>query len=87
MFIDKLTTEQLEAELAKRKAAPSTAPVPLEKMDFSNLIKCVTDRVSQCFDDGVSQCFDEDFSHYVYEEAMKAVYGDGYFAWRNAQKW
>jgi hypothetical protein len=26
---------------------------------------------------------DDDFQHYVYEAAMEAVYGQGYWAWFN----
>lgn len=59
-----------------------SAPVPLESPDFSALIELIregTEAVANGEDEN------DDFRQYVYEAAMEAVYGPGFWAWRNAQ--
>jgi hypothetical protein len=81
MDLSRLSDEELNSELERRKL---TAPRPLPVPDFTDLVKTVTDGVARSMAEGFE---DDDFSQYVYESAMKAVYGPGYFLWRNRQKW
>lgn len=67
------STEALEAELRRRKAV---TPVPLLVADFAYLTKMVIEEVNNRAR-GIDE--DNDFQHYVYEEAMKAVYGPDIF--------
>ena len=63
---------------------PVPPPQPLAQPDFSALIRCVTGGVAQAIKDGYE---DEDLRSYIYEAAMEAVYGPGYWPWRRSQKW
>lgn len=79
-----LSDEDLEKELAARKAKRAGPPTPLEKPDYSQLRQMIIGEITQACEN----CYqDDDFEHYVYEEAMKAVYGPDIFTWLNAQKW
>lgn len=79
--LTKVSTEELEAELARRQSLQGV-PEPLENPDFSELIECVKNGVQEMIN---KQYEDDDFSHFVYEAAMEAVYGKGFFDWRNKQ--
>lgn len=82
--LNKITTEQLEAELARRNNTASAAPVPLANPDFSKLIETVISGTEQSIADEYE---DEDLDHYICEAAYEAVYGKEYWVWRRAQKW
>ena len=81
MSIRDLSIAELEAELARRKSAPHSGPVVLEKPDFASLVKCITDGVARTVTDKYE---DEDFKYYVYEEAIEAVYGKSFWEWKRA---
>jgi hypothetical protein len=76
--------EQLRAELARRaKIAKSYRPIPLAQPDFSKLIACTEARIREIAE---NEGEDTDTSHYIYEEAMKAIYGPEVFNWINANQ-
>lgn len=84
MGLSKLSTADLEAELAKRKKQKKGAPAPLDKPDFTSLIQMIVDEVEDQIENGVGED-ESDFDHMVYEAAMEAVYGPTYFEWFKAQ--
>jgi len=84
MKFDGVPDDALEAELARRKKLANMPPQPLKEPDFSGLVKTVTSGIAQSMEEGYE---DDDFKHYVYEAAMEAVYGKGFWTWRNKQKW
>ena len=61
-----------------------TQPEPLPTRDYSRLEKTIVDGMERTIAD---QYEDEDFRAYVYEAAMEAFYGPGYWPWRRSQKW
>ncbi len=82
--VSALSDADLKAELERRAKASLPDPVPLLQPDFRVLVETVTEGVVLAIADGYQ---DEDFAYYVYEAAMTAVYGEGYWEWRWAQKW
>lgn len=84
MDLHNISESDLQAELDRRKAPAATKPEPIAKPDFSALVKMMADGTDRSIADGFE---DDDFKHYVYEEAFNAVYGKGYWIWRNAQRW
>lgn len=84
MDLDKLSTEELEAELRRRAQPPDAPPTPLENPDFTDLTATVIGGLTRTIADGYE---DEDLRAYVYEAAFTAIYGPGYWAWRRKQKW
>lgn len=84
MKLDNVSEADLLAEIERRKKralpVPQTLPVP----NWDPLIKMIEESLAESIKQGYEN---DDFQHYVYEMAMKAVYGDGYFPWRNAQRW
>ena len=86
-IIQEYPTEILEAELIRRKQQSkleAKLPKPLEVPDYTGLYNMVVDGVLDCV---TTEHEDEDFQHYIYEAAMEAVYGEGFWTWRNQQKW
>lgn len=77
-----ISDADLQAEIERRKRQNALPPRPLEHPDFSKLVKMVIEGVHQMANDKYE---DDDFDHYVYEEVMKAIYGNAYFEWRNKQ--
>jgi Holliday junction resolvase RusA-like endonuclease len=76
--------EDLIHELERRKKARNAPPTPVPNPDFSNLVKTIVD----CLEESIRDQYEvKDFEQYVYEEAMKAVYGPDFFEWRNKQSW
>lgn len=77
--INDFTEQELLAELEKRKQVDLIQPV--ENPNFDKLvITCiliVAEMHSKRYADEV------DDKHYIYEEAMKAVFGPDYFKWEN----
>ncbi len=82
--MNEYTDEQLQAELERRKKPVLARPDRLRNPDWEPLIKMMEENMTESIAKGYE---DEDFKHYVYEEAMKTVYGPSYFRWRNAQRW
>lgn len=90
--LEHYSNDELKSELERRQGTVKDddedtdipPPEPLDNPDFSALIECVTEGLAQSISDKYE---DDDFSHYVYEAAMEAVYGRGFWDWRNAQSW
>lgn len=82
--LKKATEEELLAELQRRQKPQAPAPMPVKNSDFGPLIKMVTEIVAQSILNGYEN---DDFKSYVFEVAMTAIYGPGYWPWRNGQKW
>jgi hypothetical protein len=81
MKLDKVSTEELERELAKRKEAQvMEAPTPLANPDFSAMTAMIVEGTNGTAKTGRE---DSDFQIYVYEAAMTAVYGEDFFDWLN----
>lgn len=77
--------EELEAELARRRAVRAGGPPePLATPDFAHLQSIIVEGIKDAHDE---QWQDEDFKHHVYETAVEAVYGPTFWKWRNAQGW
>lgn len=76
-----ISDADLQAEIERRKRQNSL-PKPLETPNFSDLVSTIETGVAQMVKD---QYEDEDFKHWIYEAAMKAVYGRAYFEWRCKQ--
>jgi|GEM_PF-4431956 len=72
--------DELRAELARRTAQESgeleLVRVPLDVDRYSDFVNSVDRMMQEDVDNGH---LDEDTPHYVYEEAMKLVYGDRAF--------
>ena len=77
-----VSDQDLPAELDRR--ATPIPPIPLDAPNWDDVKQTVIVGVERSC---AEEYEDEDFKHYVYEAAMKAVYGPNYFKWRNAQKW
>ena len=80
MKLTRLSTEELEAELARRKELEEGVPSPLKLADFSKLQQQVIAAVQGLVKNGRPP---KDFEHYIYEAAMEAVYGKDFWAWWN----
>jgi hypothetical protein len=76
-----VTNEQLKTELMRRVQRKANAPEPVVEPDFSSVIKLAVN----IRDEIVGGEYHEDsaFPQYMFEEAMKAVYGDDFFVWFN----
>lgn len=75
------TDEQLAAEVSRRGIKiPLAPPEEHSKIDFSVLLKTVRSGVLQTVQDGYES---DGLHHYIYEAAIEAVYGPGYWNWKN----
>lgn len=83
MSLKNFSSEELEAELAKRKK-DKQRPKPLESPNFKNLIELVEKSIPEYLENGH---VDDDFDHYVFEAAMEAIYGKNIWKWWNKQDW
>ena len=75
--LSNVSAEDLRAELDRRKVSEKLAPEPVKDPDYSELKRKVVDYVGR-ISTGENRDDDE---HYVYEAAMKAVYGKDIFTW------
>lgn len=75
-----IDTEALEAELAERKKRAVTAAIPLANPNYSALYTMIVDVVKEACE---NHYMDEDAKLYIYEAAMEAVYGVGFWDWFN----
>lgn len=80
-MIDKIPTEELERELAARKAKSEAieTPIPFENPNFTALIEtcqAAIQKISEGDPEG-------DHKQWVYEQAMRCVYGDFVWIWIN----
>lgn len=81
--IKELSIDELRSELQRREAEPPEPPPEvLTEPDWKPLIQCITEGVEQSVRDGYE---DDNFQHYVYEAALVAVFGHGYWRWRRSQ--
>jgi hypothetical protein len=71
---------ELEAELLRRKNA--AVPQPLIILDSSSIKEMCVDYIKTIQKEGREP---KDFKEYLYEEALKAVFGDDVFEWINEQ--
>lgn len=76
--------EELQAELEAREKKRKLIISPLLDPNFDALVAMIKEGVARSAADEYES---DDFQHYVYEAAMEAVYGPGYWKWRNAQNW
>ena len=73
-----LTTEELQAELARRNKPPTPTPQPVGKPDWTALVE-----MCQAYLDDPDR--DNDFEQYIFECAIETVYGKDIWEWVNAQ--
>lgn len=83
--LQSISDADLKAELKRRAELKQATPKQLLVPQWANLLKTVGACVEQAARD---QYWEEDNTHYIFEEAMKAVYGPDFFTnWYNKQKW
>jgi len=82
--LSKFSDEELMEEVARRAKDGDPPPKPLEKPDFKKLVRVVIDGVDEAHEEKYEN---DDFEHFVYEAAVEAVYGKGFWTWRNKQNW
>ncbi len=82
--LSQFSEAELKAELEHRTSTPQAPPVPLPSPDWKPLVECITGGVAQMVKD---QFEDEDFKHYVYEAAIRCLYGPSFWIWRRAQRY
>lgn len=77
--------DALRGEVEKREREDELPPPkPNAKPDFSVVIETVTKGIETAIAENYQ---DGDFKHHVYEAVMEAIYGKGFWAWHNKQKW
>lgn len=75
---------QAQLELKRKEEAELPMPHPLEKPDFSVIVKMAENYIKDLqFEEFYDE--DNDKDHWFYEEAMKAVYGPNIFKYVNAK--
>lgn len=79
MDLKDIPDSELRAELKRRASTP---PPRLGKAEFEALEKYIVEGVGEVCKTG---SLPDDFEHYVYEAAMEAVYGKGYWDWHNSR--
>lgn len=84
MKLDTFTTEQLEEEVERRRKKEAEPPEAVANPDFREVIDTAMEGVASMVRDDYE---DDDLSHLIYERVMEAVFGPGYWAWRNARGW
>ena len=79
--VDEMSEVELTEELLRRKKAREAAETPklLENPDLTGLIRTCQGYIA----DVKKGRTDEDDPHYIYEEALKALYGKDVFNWIN----
>ena len=75
--------QALERELAKRRAK-HTMPDPSSAPNWAQVRAILVDGITSAVDSGR---WDDDLKQYVWEAVAEAVYGPGFWDWRNAQPW
>lgn len=81
MDIKDFTPEELQEELNRRDTLEKLAnkPQPLEDPDLTGLKSSVTEYINSIYDGTHHE--DSDVSHYIFEEALKCIYGEDIFDW------
>lgn len=77
-----ISETELRKELAFRESERAKTPIPEHQVEYDwskvvNLATSVRDTLAE------GEYVDEDMPHYIYEEVMKAVFGEKYFEWHN----
>ncbi len=80
------TEDELRAEIERRNLAQKqiTAPRPVSNPDFSALRSMIIDIVEDTCRD---QCWPKDSKQYIYELAIKTVYGPTFWEWAGSVQW
>ncbi len=80
-MFDDYTTEQLEEELKRRNKIEQelSKPIIVDNPQFGSLKKLCSDYIEQASLGDV----DDDMSEYIFEEAMKCLFGRDVFEWIN----
>jgi hypothetical protein len=68
------------AQLQQKLNQLENLPMPLENPDFRQLKKYAISHINCLANNGI---VDEDDKQYIFEEALKAVYGKDIFIWYN----
>lgn len=76
--LTQFTSEELEQELARREAVKSNYPEANPNPDWSPLVRDLKEVVESIASKGYN---DEDNKQYIYETAMKCLYGEGVWVW------
>jgi hypothetical protein len=84
MNLNKISTEELEEELKRRNIIKEERPRYISKRDFELRLS----ELSRYCREGLESIekigyLPKDFKHYIYEECMKAFFGDDVFVWIN----
>lgn len=83
--MEKFTDAQLRDELERRQKASIEAGKPLQLPSPDLTALC--DTCQKYIDDlAAGNPVDEDYDHWVFEDAMKALYGSGVFEWINQRR-
>lgn len=82
--ISKLSTEELEAELEKRKQeeALNSIPKPLKDINIDAIKNIAREELEYVTKYGESS---KDIEHWMYETVMTSVYGDNIFNYINSK--
>lgn len=83
-MLSHISDEELKAELARRTAEAKAAEKPqqISNPDLTNLRRNCQEYIDALDRNGY---VDEDWDNYIYEEAMKAIFGKDVFEWINKQ--
>lgn len=81
-YLRSFSEEELQAELERREKErrENKRPTLVENPDFSNVIRDCIAYVDHLHKHDYEP---KDLDHYVFEHAMKAVFGPGVFDWIN----
>ncbi len=80
------TDDELRAEIERRDLAQKqiVPPRPVANPDFSALRSMIIDIVEDTCRD---HCWPKDSKQYIYELAMKTVYGQTFWEWAGSVQW
>ena len=83
--LENISTKQLEIELEQRRKREKegTKPKQVENPNWMPLREICQEYIN-CLDS--EEYCDDDFSHYIYETALRALFGKNVFDWVNKQK-
>jgi hypothetical protein len=80
MMLKRVPTEELRAEIERRRMAAEEAPPMLDKPDFEK-IKGQAEYYMTYLAENL--CEPKDGKHYIYESVITALYGAGAWDWIN----
>lgn len=82
--INKLSIEELEAEIKKRKEKSDldSTPKPLENINVDAIKKIAQEELEYVTENGENS---KDIEQWMYEAVMKSVYGDNIFKYINSK--